>query len=338
MEAIYFATALIGTALGIALFRHFGPRFGTYDIPNERSSHTTPTLRGGGVVIVAVCLVLYVISSLLSGTSPNWGFLAGALIVSIVSLLDDANGLPVLLRFGAHSISALMLLLASGGIQGVWIPAYGPIEIIGPISYVLAFGWIVWMINAYNFMDGIDGIAGAQAVVAGIGWAAMGVLSHDAPTYILGGIIAFSGLGFLLHNWSPAHVFMGDVGGAFLGYTLAAIPILASADRPVSRAWLFTAAVTFVWLFLCDTALTLARRLHKKEKVWLAHRKHLYQRLVISGWSHGSVSLLYAALAAALTASFVAANLFGGIASGFLLFMYALAPAVIVLLAFRKNV
>ncbi len=337
MESIYFATALVATTLGIALFRHFGPRFGTYDVPNERSSHSTPTLRGGGIVIVAVCLILYFASPLYSGERPSWGFVVGGVLIAGISLIDDARSLPAWVRFGAHSVAACILLSSAGGIQRLWVPVYGSLGIAQSFSYILSFLWIVWMINAYNFMDGIDGIAGMQAVIAGVGWAALGLWSGDSSTFVLGGIIAFSCLGFLIHNWSPARVFMGDVGSAFLGYTLAAMPILASEGKPDNRPWLFTAAISFVWLFLFDTAFTLIRRLHQRERVWLAHRKHLYQRLVISGWKHDSTSLLYAACALMVTASFVLAITIDGIATLFLLFMYAFAPMVITFFAFRKK-
>ena len=337
MESVFFGTALIATAFGIALFRRFGRRVATFDVPNERSSHTTPTLRGSGVVIVIVCLLLYAAAASFGFGKISWAFIAGALLVSIVSWLDDAADLPAWGRLAAHSTAAVILLASVNPLPAIGIPLYGPIPLGVPFSYAVSFLWIVWMINAYNFMDGIDGIAGAQATVAGVGWAMIGIWAGDSAIYIFGGVIAFSSLGFLVHNWSPARVFMGDVGSAFLGYTLAAFPFLAQPDVQEKRPWLFAAAVSFVWLFLFDTAFTLARRLLKKEKVWLAHRKHLYQRLVIAGWGHASVSLLYCGLAVLVSAAFIGTLMISGSTVDLSLFIYAIAPAIIVFLAFRKK-
>ncbi|MCC7309384.1 MAG: glycosyltransferase family 4 protein [Acidobacteria bacterium] len=337
MESVFFGTALIATALGIALFRRYGRRVATFDVPNERSSHTTPTLRGSGIVIVIVCLFLYTAAALFGFGKISWAFIAGALVVSIVSWLDDARDLPAWVRLTAHGAAAAILLASVEPIRGFGIPAYGTVSIGTAFSYVVSFLWIVWMINAYNFMDGIDGIAGAQATVAGVGWAMIGIWAGDPAIYIFGGVIAFSSLGFLVHNWSPARVFMGDVGSAFLGYTLAAFPFLAQPDGLEKRPWLFTAAISFVWLFLFDTAFTLARRLLKKEKVWLAHRTHLYQRLVIAGWGHASASLLYCGSAVLVSAAFIGTLMISGNAVDLSLFMYAIAPAIIVFLAFRKK-
>ncbi|MCC6330108.1 MAG: glycosyltransferase family 4 protein [Acidobacteria bacterium] len=337
MEAVFFGTALIATGLGIALFRRYGRRVATFDVPNERSSHTIPTLRGSGVVIVVVCLFLYAALAVFGFGRLNFGFLTGAFLVSIVSWLDDARDLPAWVRLTAHGAAAAILLASVEPIRGFGIPAYGTVSIGTALSYVVSFLWIVWMINAYNFMDGIDGIAGAQAVVAGVGWAMLGIWAGDTATYMLGGVIAFSSLGFLVHNWSPARVFMGDVGSAFLGYTLAAMPFLAQPNFRDQRPWLFTAAVTFVWMFLFDTAFTLCRRLLRKEKVWLAHRKHLYQRLVIAGWGHAPAALLYAGLTILVSAAFIGSLMISGTTTDLSLLLYALAPAIIVFLAFRKK-
>jgi UDP-N-acetylmuramyl pentapeptide phosphotransferase/UDP-N-acetylglucosamine-1-phosphate transferase len=186
-------------------------------------------------------------------------------------------------------------------------------------------------------MDGIDGIAGAQAAVAGSAWAAYGIWSGDVSAYTLGGIIAFGALGFLLHNWSPASVFMGDVGSAFLGYTLAALPLLEQMNEPGKGPLLFAAAVSFVWLFIFDTAFTLVRRSLKKEKVWVAHRKHLYQRLVIAGWGHAAVSLLYAGVALLVCSAFFLALLVPGSLGRFALFIYALGPMLVLFLVLREK-
>ncbi|HYK87754.1 MAG TPA: polysaccharide biosynthesis protein, partial [Acidobacteriota bacterium] len=162
----------------------------------------------------------------------------------------------------------------------------------------LCFLWIVGLTNAFNFMDGIDGIAGAQAIVAGAGWAALGWQSGQAVVAVLGVLVAFASLGFLSHNWPPARVFMGDVGSSFLGYTFAVLPLLQTHLSNTGEPGAIPAmGVLLLWPFVFDTAFTFASRLLKKENVFHAHKTHLYQRLVQAGHSHRSVTLIYAALA-----------------------------------------
>ena len=160
------------------------------------------------------------------------------------------------------------------------------------VGGIITFLWIVGLTNAYNFMDGIDGIAGGQAVVAGLGWATIGWLNNVPLVFALGLFICASSLGFLGHNWPPAHIFMGDVGSAFLGYTFAILPLLHNnATMPL-------VGLLLVWPFVFDTVFTFVRRLLKGENVFSAHRSHLYQRLVIAGYSHQRVALTYIGLAA----------------------------------------
>jgi UDP-N-acetylmuramyl pentapeptide phosphotransferase/UDP-N-acetylglucosamine-1-phosphate transferase len=169
------------------------------------------------------------------------------------------------------------------------------LNIFGSIA---TFFWIVWLTNAFNFMDGIDGLAGMQAVAAGIGWLVVGKISGFESVSVLGGILAFSSLGFLLQNWHPAKVFMGDVGSAFLGFSFAVLPLIAereAANDNSTLSFLPLISVSVVWLFLFDTISTFSRRLLKGEKVWQAHREHIYQKLVISGYTHRFVSVLYGA-------------------------------------------
>jgi SAM-dependent methyltransferase len=158
---------------------------------------------------------------------------------------------------------------------------------------VLTLLWIVGLTNAYNFMDGIDGIAGCQAAIAGMGWCALGGWSGLPLVTVLGLLLAASSLGFLIHNWPPAKIFMGDVGSTFLGYSLAVLPILAAQSDPR----LAVAGVLLVWPSVFDASFTFLRRLRRGENVFAAHRSHLYQRLVITGLSHRWVSSLYGALA-----------------------------------------
>jgi UDP-N-acetylmuramyl pentapeptide phosphotransferase/UDP-N-acetylglucosamine-1-phosphate transferase len=161
---------------------------------------------------------------------------------------------------------------------------------LGPAGWVLTVLWIVGMTNAFNFMDGIDGIAGITAaaalgVVSGGFW-----LGGDGYGALLAAAVAAAAVGFLVWNWQPARVFMGDVGSASLGYTIAVLPLVAGEAE---RRWLLPLTVAVMWPFLLDTTLTFLRRLRNGENVLEAHRSHFYQRLVIGGWSHSTVALIY---------------------------------------------
>ena len=266
------------------------------DIPNERSSHTRPTPRGGGLVIVMVVLAgSWLIFPFWHSeiTAGQWlAYSAGALLIAGVSWLDDLHSLSTRVRLAAHLVGALVACLAFGVWQEITIPHFGCFN-LGLWGWPLTLVWIVGLTNAYNFMDGIDGIAGGQAVVAGLGWTVLGIISQQPFIIAVGILLAASSLGFLGHNWPPAKIFMGDVGSAFLGYTFAVLPVMAAR----SDARFVLIGILFVWPFIFDAAFTFLRRLIKRENVFAAHRSHLYQRLVISGLSHRTVDLLYIALA-----------------------------------------
>ena len=281
--------------LGVASLRRWAERRQILDIPNERSSHTRPTPRGGGLAIVVITLAGWLLYALLNPEMSCLSLLAytgGAVLVASICWLDDLHRLPNKVRFAAHSLGAILIIVGFGYWQTVTVPILGDLH-LGWLGLPITFLWIVGLINAYNFMDGIDGIAGGQALVAGLGWAVLGRLSGQPLISILGLLLATSSLGFLIHNWPPARIFMGDVGSAFIGYTFAAIPVITAqfdSRQPLS-------GVLLVWPFVFDTSLTFFCRLSKGENVFIAHRSHLYQRLVIVGYSHRFVSSLYIGLA-----------------------------------------
>jgi UDP-N-acetylmuramyl pentapeptide phosphotransferase/UDP-N-acetylglucosamine-1-phosphate transferase len=218
-------------------------------------------------------------------------YAGGAVLVSTISWLDDLRSLPFLVRLTFHTVGAAGTIVGVGYWQEVDLPFLTQLDLSwlgAPITLL----WIVGLSNAYNFMDGIDGIAGAQAIVSGVSWVVLGKLADDALLIQVGLLIASSSAGFLVHNWSPARIFMGDVGAVFLGYTLAFLPLYGS--RIESR--LSVAGILPLWPFLFDAVFTLGRRAWQGENVFVAHRSHLYQRLVIAGFSHSFVSLLYVSL------------------------------------------
>ncbi len=216
----------------------------------------------------------------------------GGGIVALVGWLDDIHRLPYRIRLVVQAICSAITLIAIGSFHTLTVPFVSDIHLYS-IGIPFALLWIMGLTNVYNFMDGIDGIAGGQAVVAGLGWTIIGFMSGQSFIGLIGVLIAASSLGFLFHNWPPARIFMGDVGSAFIGFTLAVIPILAAQKDPRCMV----AGILMVWPFIIDTSFTLVRRLNNKENVFVAHRSHIYQRLVIAGYSHRFVTFIYLALA-----------------------------------------
>ncbi len=300
---VLLAAAALGGGLSwllVARVRDEARRRGLLDVPNIRSSHVLPTPRLGGLGIVAA-----VVASIGLGLALGLDamrllpLLAVAAVVAGLSLIDDLRGLPALVRLVVHAAAAAVVV---GGIGAFVEIRVAPDPLLSPSGGLLlspALGaavtaaWIVGFVNAFNFMDGIDGIAALQAVIAGLAWAAIGWLLDEPALALLGVAVAAACVGFLAHNWSPASIFMGDVGSAFLGVLLAAG---ALATRP-PRSLLVPTVLT-VWPFVFDTSLTLARRVRRRENLLAAHRSHLYQRLTQAGWSHGAVAALYGGLAA----------------------------------------
>jgi len=274
--------------------RRYALRKELIDVPNERSSHTLPTPRGGGLAILIITLLGLLTLGLLFHIE-NWLLLLyysfGAGLIAAVSWFDDLHKLPNRVRFAVHSLAAILVILGLGYWDEFTVPFLGQVN-LDWLGLPATFLWIVGLTNAYNFMDGIDGIAGSQAVVAGLGWAILGYLLDLPFVSGLGVLLASTSLGFLFHNWPSARIFMGDVGSAFLGFSFACLAVIAANREPA----LAIAGVLLVWPFVFDTLFTFFRRLENRENVFSAHRSHLYQRLVISGYSHRTVTLLYLGL------------------------------------------
>ena len=284
------------TFLGVAALRRWAVRREIFDVPNERSSHTLPTPHGGGLAIVVVTLAGWLIHD--NASMDYWPILPyvlGALLIAVISWLDDLRTVPTLLRLAVHGAAALLAIKSFGYWHTTSIPLLNQLY-LGWLGLPLTFMWIVGLTNAYNFMDGIDGIAGAQAVVVGLGWSLLGWFGGQAHLMAIGMLLVGSSLGFLVHNWQPAKIFMGDVGSAFLGYTFAVLPLI-TAHVPHADSRLALIGALLLWSFIFDSVFTFLRRATRGENVLAAHRSHLYQRLVIAGCTHFFVTTLYAALA-----------------------------------------
>jgi UDP-N-acetylmuramyl pentapeptide phosphotransferase/UDP-N-acetylglucosamine-1-phosphate transferase len=291
--------ATVATYVGVARFRRWAEHRRMLDLPNERSSHTRPTPRGGGLVIAAVALlgaliIAAVVPSLWSAFLP---YAAGAILVAAVSWFEDLHSVPRPVRFAAHLLGAAVAIMGLGYWRAISLPLIGTVS-LGWWGVAATTLWIVGFTNAYNFMDGTDGIAGSQALVAGLGWAMLGWTAGQPLVSGIGLLIASCSLGFLGHNWPPARIFMGDVGSAFLGYTLAILPLMYDFfDRNGTGAPVV--GLLLVWPFVFDAAFTFVRRLLRGENVFAPHRSHLYQRMTSAHSGHALAALIYAGLAAA---------------------------------------
>jgi Fuc2NAc and GlcNAc transferase len=297
---VLFAVVLCLSYAGVAFLRHRHLKQDRVALPNERSLHSDPVPYGGGLIIAIICILTYLPISYFVLDTFSWGYFTGALLITLISYIDDVHRLGTPIRLAVHSVAAIVVIVNLDTWHGVTM--LGGLQ-MGNWAYLLTFVWIVWMVNAYNFMDGIDGLAGSQSVIAGAGWLALGFMLDMPVLYLFGGVIAASSFGFLVHNWPPAHIFMGDVGSAFLGYTFATLPLLAR--HMATHAWdlLPIAALLFVWFFLFDSAFTRLRRLFRGANVVAAHREHIFQRLVASGLTHRRVTMVYGVLSGLLSLS-----------------------------------
>lgn len=243
------------------------------DYPSERSSHVTPVLRGGGIAPAVGALVALAITPSLTEID-RWAIGGTAALFGVIGLIEDVVGIRALRR--------LVMQCVAASSAGVFLLD----DLTGPALWQWLFTaaavlWLVAFVNAYNFMDGIDGISVVQAVVAGATWFAIG-LHTDVPALAAGGAITAGGaLGFAPFNLPRARMFLGDVGSYFIGAWLAAVAILGLRAGVPPEAVLAPLA-----LYVADTGATLVRRVRRGDRWYLPHRDHAYQRLGDAGWSH----------------------------------------------------
>lgn len=264
-------------------------KHGIIDIPNERSSHMTPTPRGGGIAIVLVVLATF-IGLWLTGTMAPRDALsisAGSLIVAVVGHLDDRGRLTsARWRLLGHLIAASIILIGLHGLPT--LPVFGMSVDLGVIGPILGVLYLVWLLNLFNFMDGIDAITGVETLTTALCGAYL--VWEVAPTSQLWfAPLAMAGavLGFLTFNWPPAKIFIGDVGSGFIGITIGAISIQA-AHTTSQLGWSW---VILIGVFIVDATVTLIRRALHRERLYVAHRSHAYQHLAIRVGRHAPVSI-----------------------------------------------
>ena len=257
-----------------ALIKHYALHYNILDIPNERSSHMVPTPKGGGLAIVLAWYIGISILFFLKYIDKQlYLTLLSGLLLAGVSIIDDLIDLKPIIRLLVQVLTAILAFLFLNGIRPVAISGF---VISSPILlYPLVIIGIVWFINLFNFLDGIDGYASLEAIVIAL---AMFLLTSDNVCLVL---IA-SVLGFLYWNWPKARIFMGDIGSTQLGFILIVLGIYFHNKAELSIVhWIMLSS-----LFWFDATLTLFRRWRNKENLTKAHKKHAYQRLVQSGFSH----------------------------------------------------
>lgn len=252
------------------------------DHPNSRSLHLKSVPRTGGLAVLAGMLVgvlVYWIAGRDFSSRAGLFLGMGLAPLAIISLLDDYRDIAAQWRILVHLWAAVSLLAAGFAPDSLHLPGLA-FPLPGGVTIPCALLFTVWMINLYNFMDGMDGFAGGMAV---IGFATLAWLGRaDAGFAALCLIVAAASAGFLVHNFPPARIFLGDSGSTALGF-LAAGCSLWGSKTGLFPLWI---ALLVFSPFIVDATVTLLRRLLRGEKVWEAHRSHYYQRLVLLGWGH----------------------------------------------------
>jgi Fuc2NAc and GlcNAc transferase len=287
------ALAAFLLSLGLtAAVRRYALKSALIDVPNDRSSHSRPMPRGGGLAI-AVSWFSVLAGLLLVGRLDPWtglALLVGGVLVAAVGWLDDRYRLAAWVRAGVHAVAAAWAVWCLGGLPSVRIgfDAWW----LGWAGSILAVVGLVWLTNLYNFMDGIDGLAGGEAVVVGLIGGGLAAAAGAEGLALVATSLAAAAGGFMVFNWPPATIFMGDVGSGLLGYAFGVMALASErADAVPLLVWMLLLAV-----FIVDATATLIARLWKRERWYEAHRSHAYQRAVQAGASHRQVTVAILAL------------------------------------------
>ena len=289
MIEIFLATGFFATTLLTYVFMRVITRVGILDVPNERSSHTQPTPRGGGLSIV-VTFIAFLAANSWFGFIPvedsvTTALIIGGILITAIGFADDLRGISARWRFLIHLVAVIISL---------WMLQTLPeIQFLGfelesrYVSFVLLSLSLLWVINLFNFMDGIDGIAGVEVICASASGALILITKGAHDWSLILGFLGASTAGFLVWNWPPARVFMGDACSGFVGFTLGMLAIASSADGIINVwSWLILFGI-----FVVDATTTLVTRILRGERWFEAHRSHAYQILSRRFNSHGKVSV-----------------------------------------------
>ncbi|QTN24247.1 glycosyltransferase family 4 protein [Rhizobacter sp. AJA081-3] len=285
------AAIAISWALTLAV-RRYAMAVDLLDHPNERSSHSAPTPRGGGVGFVACFIALSAMlwHRELVGTDMFAALCGGGGLVAVLGFVDDRKPLPARVRFVGHVFASAWVLWWLGPLPAV--PIIGMIIPLGTVGLIASVGYLVWSINLFNFMDGIDGIAGVELISVALGGALVWHLGGESTEWSAAVLLAACVAGFLVLNFPPARVFMGDAGSGFLGLLIAALSLWCGRDHPV----LFWSWLILYGCFMVDATTTLVRRVRRGERFYVAHRSHAYQYASRLHKSHRTVTLAIGAI------------------------------------------
>lgn len=264
------------------------------DEPNTRSSHSRTTPRSGGVAFVATFFVGILIIYLFGDKAQieqryMMSFIISALSLVLISFLDDVKRKSTLLKFSVMVLAICNLMWGGVVLNELYFPVFNAVH-FGWLAFPLTFFWILGLTNAVNFMDGLDGLVGGTAAIASLFFMIITYSQGSTFVYITSYTILAGSIGFLLLNFPPAKIFMGDVGSIFLGFVFASLAIIASLYDKSHTSFLVMPMLLFNIIF--DTFFTFARRLMRVENVFQPHRSHLYQLLQRSGYTHLEVSLI----------------------------------------------
>lgn len=280
--------AVVGLSLLLTgALRRYALASSLIDIPNARSSHSVPTPRGGGVAIVCSFLMVLPLLGVLG--LVGWFVILSLLVagagVAVLGFLDDHGHIAARWRLLGHFSAAIWALYWLGGLPS--LHAFGFSLEIGWFGHVLAAFYLVWLLNLYNFMDGIDGVASVEAICACVSGAFLYYLMGQPMLALLPLLLAAAVAGFLFWNFPPARIFMGDAGSGFLGITLGILSLQAAWIKPE----LFWSWIILLGVFVVDATWTLIRRLLRGDKVYEAHRSHAYQYASRQFGKHAPVTL-----------------------------------------------
>ncbi|MEB0047245.1 MULTISPECIES: glycosyltransferase family 4 protein [unclassified Pseudomonas] len=293
MSVWWFLVAVFVVSWGLTLvLRRYALAKSLMDIPNERSSHSIPTPRGGGVaIVVSFLLALPLLASLdLISLPALVGLLGSGLLVAAIGFADDHGHIAARWRLLGHSISAAWALFWLGGLPPIELAGF-TVD-LGWLGSALSLVYLVWMLNLYNFMDGIDGLASAEAISVCLGMCLVYWASGTLDLIWVPLILTAAVVGFLWWNFPPARIFMGDAGSGFLGLILGAIAIQA-AQVSFDLLWSW---VILLGVFIVDATWTLIQRFLRGDKVYEAHRSHAYQHATDQFKRHRVVTLSVVAI------------------------------------------
>jgi len=287
-------TATITISFGLTqLVRKSAIKRNKFDIPNERSSHKNPTPRGGGLAVVAA-FVFGLLALLVRRDIDTESFFAlvlPGLFVATIGYLDDLGHFTATrLRLIGHFVAAVIAIYILGGLPPM--PLFSTTLDIGLVGNIIAILFLVWMLNLFNFMDGIDSITGVETLTSCLVLTFFLFNISETEMWQVPALLCGAVIGFLYFNWPPAKIFLGDIGSGFIGFTIGVISLVIAKTQPLIT-W---ATIILLGVFIVDATVTLIRRLINRQQISKAHRSHAFQHLASSPDRHLKVSLSIAAV------------------------------------------